>query len=150
MRGWHLRMTWGQEVFFASQHSEPASALGLPTVWSLWGTQEWIGVKRCQLCLQDSSRIAKCFRQAAVGHWFHCVCVWSVVGWLIVYQDGNYLYPRQYSQNICWSQIWGGNILMARPSTFLESRTWWGHDYGKVIYLITNVPNYRLAKNLLS
>ena len=24
---------------------------------------------------------------------FHCV--WSVVGWLIVYQDGNYLYPGQ-------------------------------------------------------
>ena len=26
---------------------------------------------------------------------FNCV---SVVGWLIVYQDGNYLYPDQYSQ----------------------------------------------------
>ena len=37
MGGWHLRMTWGQEVCYASLHSEPASALGLLTVWSLWG-----------------------------------------------------------------------------------------------------------------
>ena len=37
-------MTWGQEVFHASLHSEPASALGLPTVWSLWGNP---GMARC-------------------------------------------------------------------------------------------------------
>ena len=66
-------------------------------------------------------------------------CVWSVVGWLIVYQDGNYLYPGQYSQTIYrlqirWYHLLGGNILMARPSTFLESRSWRGHDYGKFIY----------------
>ena len=30
---------------------------------------------------------------------FHCVL--SVVGWLIVYQDDNYLYPGQYSKTIC-------------------------------------------------
>ena len=55
-------------------------------------------------------------------------CVWGVVGWLILYQDGNYLYPGQCSQTIRGSQIgWyrlrGENILMARPSTFLESRS---------------------------
>ena len=35
-------------------------------------------------------------------HWvtgFHCVCMCSVVGWLTVYQDGNYLCPGQYSQD---------------------------------------------------
>ena len=53
-----------------------------------------------------------------------------------MYQDGNYLYPGQYSQTICRSQIgWygllGWSILMARPSTFLESRLWWDQDCGK-------------------
>ena len=38
------------------------------------GTREWIDVKRCHFCLQATSCIAKCFRKAAVGHWFHCVC----------------------------------------------------------------------------
>jgi hypothetical protein len=31
-----------------------------------WG---WLGVKRCQLCLQDTSRNAKRHRRAAVCHW---------------------------------------------------------------------------------
>ena len=35
---------------------------------------------------------------------------------------------------IGWYHLWVGNILMARPSTFLESRSWRGHDYGKFIY----------------
>ena len=37
MGGWQLRLTWGQEVCYASLHSEPVYALGLPPVWSLWG-----------------------------------------------------------------------------------------------------------------
>ena len=104
------------------------------------GTRGWLGVERCQLCLQDTSRSAKWHRRAAVGHWVS-LCVWSVVGWLIVYQDGDYLYPGQYSQTICrsqigWYRLWGRNILMARSSTFLESRPWWwGHDYRKFIHL---------------
>ena len=73
----------------------------------------------------------KWYRQAAVDYWVS-LCVWSIVGLLIVYQDGNYLYPGQYSQTICWLQIrwyslWGGNILLVRPSTFLESRSWSWH-----------------------
>ena len=44
MGGWHLRMTWGQEVCYTSLHSEPGSALSLPTVWSTWGNP---GVARC-------------------------------------------------------------------------------------------------------
>ena len=34
------------------------------------GTREWLGVERWQLCLQDTSRSAKCHRRAAVGHCF--------------------------------------------------------------------------------
>jgi hypothetical protein len=33
------------------------------------GTRGWLGVERWQLCLQDTSRSAKCHRRAAVGHW---------------------------------------------------------------------------------
>ena len=43
MGGWHLRMIWGQEVYYTSLNSEPASALSLPTVWS-----HRAGVARCQ------------------------------------------------------------------------------------------------------
>ena len=44
MGGWHLRVSWGQEVCYVSLHSEPVSTLGLPTVWSLWGNP---GMARC-------------------------------------------------------------------------------------------------------
>ena len=44
MGGWHLRMTWGQEVCYTSLHSEPASALSLSTVCSHWGN---LGVAKC-------------------------------------------------------------------------------------------------------
>jgi hypothetical protein len=33
------------------------------------GTWGWLGVEKCQLCLQDTSRSAKRHRQEAVGHW---------------------------------------------------------------------------------
>ena len=67
--------------------------------WACWqeyghsgGTQGRLGVERHQLCLKDTSLSAKWHRQAAVGHWIS-LCLWSVVGWLIVYQDGIYLNP---------------------------------------------------------
>ena len=43
--------------------------------WPCWqyghsgGTQGWLGVKRCQLSLQDTSRSAKWHRRAALGYW---------------------------------------------------------------------------------
>ena len=40
--GWHLKMTWGQEVCYTSL--EPAFALSLPTVWLQWVPE----VARCQ------------------------------------------------------------------------------------------------------
>ena len=39
------------------------------------GTQGWLGVKRCQLCLQDTFPSAKYHWGAAVGHWVSlCLC----------------------------------------------------------------------------
>ena len=38
-------------------------------------TRGWLGVERCQLCLQVTSHSAKWHRWAAVGHWISlCVC----------------------------------------------------------------------------
>ena len=96
--------------------------------WACWqyghsgGTQGWLGVNfACRIHAVTSASSS-----GSLGF-----IVWSVVGWLIVYEDGSYHYPGQYSKTICWSQIgwylfWGGSILMARPST---SRSW--HDCGK-------------------
>ena len=107
MGGWHLRMTWDQEVCYASLHSEPASALGLPTVWSLWGNP---GMARCRemstlhagYILQH--KVTSASSSGSLGFIMNFHCVWSVAGWLIVYQDGDYLYLGQYSQTICRSQ----------------------------------------------
>ena len=114
--------------------------------WQQYGqsrrTWEWLGVKRCQLCLQDTYAMQSDISQQQWVSGIHCV--WNVVECLIVYQDGDYLYPGQYSRTLCWLQIWWyclwvRNILMTRPSTFLESRSWWGHDCGKfIIYHCTN------------
>ena len=60
MGGWYLRMTWGQEDRNASLHGETAFALSLPTVWSHLGIPGWLGVERCQICMQDTSCSAKC------------------------------------------------------------------------------------------
>ena len=61
---------------------------------------------------------------------FHCV--WSVAGWLIVYQDGDYLYPGQYSQTICRSQY-----VMIPPlgREHYSVHSWKaGPDCGKISY----------------
>ena len=71
MGGWHLRMTWGQEVCYTSLHSEPASALSLLTVWSLWGNP---GMARCW---EMATFPAEYILQRKLQQWvtgFHCVC----------------------------------------------------------------------------
>ena len=45
-----------------------------------------------------------------------------------------------------WYHLRGGNINMARPSTFLKSRSWWGHECGEFIYFF----RYRVGQNLYS
>ena len=107
MGGWYLRMTSGQEVCYASLHSEPASALVLPTVWSLWGNP---GMGRCwemstlHAGYIPQHKVTSASSSGSLGFIMNFHCVWSVAGWLIVYQDGDYLYPGQYSQTICRSQ----------------------------------------------
>ena len=137
MGGWHLRMTWGQEVCYASLHCEPASTLGPLTVWSLWGNS---GMARCQ---EMSTLSAGCIPQCKVtslsssGSLGFIVCVKSckmvdsVPKWQLFLSS-------QYIHTICRSQIrWyflrAGNILMARPGKFLESSSWWGLGEGKFI-----------------
>ena len=76
----------------------------------------WLGVKRWQLCLQDTSRNAKCHRQTAVGHWVS-LCVCSVVEWLLVYQLGILsLSCSQYSQTISW-RGWDDNACLGVRNT---------------------------------
>ena len=41
-----------------------------------------------------------------------------------------------------YSPYWGENINMARPSTFLESRSCWGHDCGKQTNVQPGKANY--------
>ena len=84
----------------------------------------WLGVKRCHFCLQDASHSAKRHRQAAVGHWVS-LCVTCVVGWLIVYQDGNDLYHGQYSQTIGTVKSWGVD-----QSTIQCRTIFWGLAFG--------------------
>ena len=62
------------------------------------GTQGWQSVERWQLCLWNASCSAKYHRQAAVGHWLSLyVKCCRMVDTLIVYQDGDYICPGQYS-----------------------------------------------------
>ena len=127
MGGWHLRMTRGQEVCYASFQWTPASALSLPTVWSHRGNP---GVTRCrEMVTLPAGYIPQCkmtlrYWQSVEGHWVS-LCVWSDVGWLIVYQIGDYLYLGRHSQTISGHRRW-----MILPwgreysSTFLGSRSW--------------------------
>ena len=64
----------------------PVSALGLLTVWSLWGN---LGMARCQ---EKSTLSAGNIPLRKMTSASNIVCV---EGWLIVYQDRNYLYPGQ-------------------------------------------------------
>ena len=95
--------------------------------WAHWqydhsgGTCEWLGVKRCQLSLQDTSCNAKQYRRAAVGHWVSlcvkcCRMVDSVPRW--------WLFPTNWSDHLSIPDYddtaFGAGKL---PCTFLESRS---------------------------
>ena len=119
-------MTWGQVVCYASLHSEPASAMGLPILWSPWGNQ---GIARCQEMPVEYIPQHKLTLVSSKVTGFHCV--WSFVGWFIVYQDGNYLYPGQYNQAYClskieWCHLWDRNIGKTQyiPGKQVLVRSW--------------------------
>ena len=88
------------------------------------------------IIVRAKSRSTKWHRQAAVGHWVSlcvkcCRMVDSVPRWQLslswpIQSDHLSIADRMIPPS-------GGNILMARPSTFLESRSWWGHDSGNSI-----------------
>lgn len=78
------------------------------TLWSLWGNQ---GMARCREMSTlhagyiPQRKVTSASSSGSLGLIMNFHCVWSVAGWLIVYQDGNYLYPGQYSQTIFLSKI---------------------------------------------
>ena len=72
--------------------------------WSLWANP---GMARCQeMSTLPVEYIPQCkvTLASSSGSLGFIVCE-VVVEWLIVYQDGYYLYLGQYSQTICESQI---------------------------------------------
>ena len=75
---------------------------------------------QCKLTLASSS--------GPPGFIMNFHCVWTVVGWLMCTKMGDYLYRGQYCQTVnrrlWWYWLQGQNIIMAKPSTFLESRFW--------------------------
>ena len=80
------------------------------------GTRGWLGVKRCQLCMQDTSRpksqndINK--QQWGTGIHNELSCCVKCCRWLIVYQDGDYLCSDHYSQTICLLLLcWNGSLF---------------------------------------
>ena len=88
------------------------------------GTQGWLGVERCQLCLQDTSRSAKRHWRAGVGHWVSlcvkcCRMVDSVPRWRLSPTNwpiqSDYLSITDYDDT-----AFGVGTLTC---TFLESRS---------------------------
>ena len=64
-------------IYFTSQWTSVCTELAdsMVTLQCTGGTWGWLGVEKWQLCLQDTSRSAKCHWWAAVGHWVPlCVC----------------------------------------------------------------------------
>ena len=114
-------------------YSEPASALSLPPVWSHWGNP---GVARCrEMATLPAGYIpqSKVPSASSSGSLQVSLCVWSVVGWLIVYQLGILsLSCSQYSQTICWCG-WDDNACVgvrnnsigAWPNFLVWSSPWY-------------------------
>ena len=131
-------MTLDQEVCYASLHSKPASPLGLSTVWLLRGN---LGMARCwEMSTLQTGYILQCKVTSAssggsLGFIMNFYCVWSVVGWLTLSLSG----PIQSDLLLiadCDDTTFEGTLTLQdpvhwAPSTFLESRSWWGHDCGK-------------------
>ena len=117
---WSKPDIWG----WHEEHSEPASILGLLTVWSLWGNP---GMARCQ---EISTLLAGYIPQRKVtsgsssGSLGIIVCVKCCRMVDIVYQDTDYLYLGQYSRlQTGWYCLWGGSILYI-PEKQVLVRSW--------------------------
>ena len=98
------------------------------------GTWGWIGVKRCQLCLQDISHSSKRHLRAAVCHWVSlcvrcCRMVDSVPRWQLSLSGP--ILSNHLSIADRMTPPLGKEHSHGKTSTFLESRSWWGHDCWK-------------------
>ena len=99
----------------------------------------WLGVKKCQLCLQRKVTLA-----SSSGSLGLIVCE----GWLIVYQDGDYLYLQ--SDHLLIAD-YDDTALRAGTltCTFLGSRSIYYQSYmggfHLVDFIITELKNYMIC-----
>ena len=107
-----------------------------------WACQQYPGMARCwEMSTLPSGyipqrKVTLVSSSGSLGFIMNFHCEWSVVGWLIVYQDSNYLYPGQYSQTICRSQY-----VMILPSgrEYYSVHSWKaGPDCRKSLLLLYN------------
>ena len=75
MGGWYMRMTWGQEVCYASL----ASALGLSTVWSLLGNPGCQAMSTLHAGYIPQRKVTLASSSGSLGFLMNFHCVWSVV-----------------------------------------------------------------------
>ena len=67
------------------------------------GTRGWLGVKRWQLCLQDTSRSAKCHQRAAISHCFIvCVQCCRMVDSVPIWHTISILYKASSKNELSW------------------------------------------------
>jgi hypothetical protein len=107
------------------------------------GARGWLGVERCQLCLQDTSRSAKQHRRAAVGHWVSlcmkcCRMVDSVPRWRL-----SLSWPIQSDH--LWIADCDDTAFRVGTLTWQDPVHSWkaGPDCGKFIYLLKQILNSR-------
>ena len=122
-----------------SLNSEPASELGLLTVWSLCGNLEMAR------CWEMSTLHAGYIPQSDIGQqqWFigfHnelslcvkcCRMVDIIPRWQLSLSGP--IQSDHLSIEDCDDTAFGAGTLTWQDSTFLESRSWWGHDCGKLL-----------------
>ena len=104
-----------------------------PPHWACWeychtgGTRRWLGAEWWQLCLRDTSRSAKCHRQAAVGQWISlCVkCCRMATEAIWVFVNIWKLYSSRYKgwkdKEVCIqtseNEIFSKVSLLTKPET---------------------------------
>ena len=138
--GRHLRMTWGQEVCYASLVPFTTQWTSIPT--GLGESMVALGEPGDGYVLRDVTFACRIHpaaqryirEQLWVTGWLSicvncCMMVGSVPWWLS-------LSCLIQSDHLLIADRMDRNILMAIPSTFLKSMSWWGH-YWKMYLFFT-------------
>ena len=101
------------------------------------GDGYWLGINRCQLCLQDTSCSAKWHRQARVGHWvLLCVKCCRMVDSVPIWQL-SLSWPIQLDHLLLADGMipsLGQKHSHGKNQYIPESRSWWGHECAKFRY----------------